>query len=141
MAQDTTAGAPEAAPEPAQGAGAYTRMIGPYGRVADRDGVSRYGFIAEHRHLNANDIVHGGMLMSFADHLLARAAYEGAGRRMCSTVSLNCDFVAPGRPGDCIFGNAKVTRATRSLVFVTGEIRNEERVLMGVHGVWKIIGQ
>ncbi|WP_439815783.1 PaaI family thioesterase [Zavarzinia sp. CC-PAN008] len=132
---DTTVAGAATAAEPG-----YTRMIGPYGKVADRTGAMRYGFIVEGRHLNANDIVHGGMLMSFADHLLSRSAYDGAGRRMCSTVSLNCDFVAPGKPGDCIFGDARVTRATKTLVFVTGEIRNEERILMSAHGVWKVVG-
>src|SRR3712207_8296997 len=49
----------------------------------------RYGFVAEARHINLGGVVHGGMLMSFADDVLGMTVWEAAGRKPCTTVQLN----------------------------------------------------
>ena len=75
----------------------------------------RYGFLAEQRHLNIGGVVHGGMLMSFADDVLGMTVWEAAGRKPCTTVQLNTQFIAPvqaGRAGRS--AAAEVLRATRT---------------------------
>jgi uncharacterized protein (TIGR00369 family) len=120
---------------------AFTRYVGPLYRFADaEDGaIRRFAFVAVEKHLNAADTVHGGMLMTLADVAMGQTARHASGGKICSTVSLNCDFVGPGRLGDLIEARIRVTRASRTMVFLSGEIVVGERVLLVATGLWKII--
>lgn len=120
----------------------YPALIGPFWtrREPGEPNAWRYGFLAEKRHANLGGVVHGGMLMSFADDVLGMAVWEAAGRRPCTTVQLNTQFIAPARIGDFVEGKAEVLRATRSVVFVRGILTAGERTLVAADGVWKILG-
>ncbi|CAE7205205.1 unnamed protein product [Symbiodinium microadriaticum] len=109
-------------------------------RKEDPDQGILLRFEAEPRHINRGGVVHGGMLMTFADQVLGFAASDAADGKTCSTMSLNCDFVAAARIGDVIEGRAWVTRRTRSVIFVQGEVSSGGQILMTATGVWKIIG-
>jgi uncharacterized protein (TIGR00369 family) len=126
-------------PLPAEG---YPALIGPFWarREPGEARAWRYGLLAEPRHLNLGGVVHGGMLMSFADDVLGMTVWEAAGRKMCTTVQLNTHFIAPARVGDFIEGTADVLRATRTVVFVRGLLSVEGRTLVAADGVWKILG-
>ncbi len=117
----------------------YPALIGPF--FARREGEGwRYGFLAEPRHRNMGGVVHGGMLMSFADDVLGITVWAAAGRKPCTTVQLNTHFIAPARVGDFVEGRAEVLRATRSVVFVRGVLTVGERTIAHADGVWKILG-
>lgn len=128
-------------PLPAEG---YPALVGPFwgrrepGEAARR--AWRYGFIAEPRHTNLGGVVHGGMLMSFADDVLGITVWEAAGRRPCTTVQLNTQFVSPARIGEFVEGRAEVLRATRTVVFVRGTLQVGDRTVAAADGVWKILG-
>lgn len=120
--------------------GRYQSMIGPmYSRQLD-DESWHFRFTVEERHLNGGDVVHGGMLMSFADHILGKTVWKGTGETPCTTMSMNCDFVAAGKLGAVLEGTARITRKTRSIIFVQGEITSEGKTLMTATGLWKILG-
>ena len=119
----------------------FTSLIGPYGHWVLPDGRFKSAFTADRRHINAHGVVHGGMLAAFADHMLYEAAHRAACDKPCVTASLTCEFITFCTLGARIEGYAKVTRATRSLVFVTGEILTSKHVLVTAHGVWKIVGE
>jgi acyl-coenzyme A thioesterase PaaI-like protein len=85
-------------------------------------------------------VVHGGMLMSFADDVLGMTVWEAAGRRPCTTVQLNTHFVSPARAGEFVEGRAEVLRATRTVVFVRGTLSVAGRTVVAADGVWKILG-
>jgi uncharacterized protein (TIGR00369 family) len=91
-------------------------------------------------HLNRGGVVHGGMLMSFADNCLGEIVHQTTARR-CSTISLQINFVAPGREGDWIYCEGEVTRVTRSLVFIRGRVFAGEQTLVDVQGVWKLLSE
>ncbi|MBX9701869.1 MAG: PaaI family thioesterase [Acetobacteraceae bacterium] len=120
----------------------YPALIGPFWakRESPEARIWRYGFLAEKRHANLGGVVHGGMLMSFADDVLGMAVFEAAGRKFCTTVQLNTQFIAPARIGDFVEGRAEVLRATRSVVFVRGLLTAGDRTLVSAEGVWKILG-
>ena len=42
--------------------------------------------------------------------------------------------------GDRIRGTAKITRKTRSIVFISGELAVEGKTIMTATGLWKILG-
>lgn len=119
---------------------AFNSLVGPMYARRGENGDHRFLFHVAPHHLNKHGIVHGGMLTTFADMALGLAAHWECGERATSTVSLNCDFVAPGRLGDWIHCAPRVTRRTRAVIFVSGDLYTEERVLLTASGVWKILG-
>lgn len=124
---------------PIPGMDGYPALIGPF--LARREGETwGYGFLAEPRHLNKGGVVHGGMLMSFADDVLGMTAWEAVGRQPCTTVQLNTQFVAPARTGELVEGRAEVLRRTRTLLFMRGTLAVGDRTVVHADGVWKILG-
>jgi uncharacterized protein (TIGR00369 family) len=116
----------------------FGRLIGPLYVRKPLDGRSfAWGFRAADKHLNPGGVVHGGMLVTFADQCFGALAYFASGRKPCSTIDLSASFVAPGRPGDWIECTGAVSRTTRELVFVTGRIATSERTLVDLKGIWK----
>lgn len=79
-----------------------------------------YAFFAADKHCNEGGIVHGGVLMTFADYALCMAATNGYKEESCVTVSFNCEFVAAAQIGELIESTVTVTRKTGSMVFLTG---------------------
>jgi uncharacterized protein (TIGR00369 family) len=120
----------------------YPALIGPFWakREPGEPRRWRYGFLAEKRHANIGGVVHGGMLMSFADDMLGMAVWEAAGRKPCTTVQLNTHFISPARIGDFVESRAEVMRATRTVVFVRGTLAVGDRTVVAADGVWKILG-
>jgi uncharacterized protein (TIGR00369 family) len=92
-------------------------------------------------HRNPRGAVHGGVLLSLADQVLGLTVYQAIGQTLSATVNLNCDFVEAAFPGDLIEGEARVTRVTGSVVFVTGMLRRGERVILTASGIWKRLQQ
>ncbi len=116
----------------------YPALIGPF--LARRDGDGwRYAFVAEQRHLNKGGVVHGGMLVSFADDALGATVFEAVGRQPVTTVQLNTQFIAPVRLGELAEMRAEVLRRTRTVVFVRGVVEVGGRAVVHADGVWKIL--
>ena len=122
--------------------GGFNKYIGPLYRLPDEDAgrVKRFAFLVADKHMNAVATVHGGMLMSFVDVSMSRTVRLITEAARCSTVSLNCDFVGPGKLGDLIESRVRLTRRTRSLVFLSAEIAAAHRLLVSAAGLWKIGG-
>jgi len=105
-----------------------------------KDGHSlAFGFRVAPHHLNQGGVVHGGMLVTFIDHALGAVVHTAAGRKPCSTISLDCSFVSPGRLGDWIECTAEVGRVTSSLVFMEGKLTASSRTVMQAKGIWKVL--
>ncbi|NVJ68811.1 MAG: PaaI family thioesterase [Alphaproteobacteria bacterium] len=115
----------------------FETLIGPFYLKDNGDGTYRSAFVAEaDRHANNGGMLHGGLLMSFADFALfaiAKDYLEGAG----VTVACNSEFVSAGQPGDLIEATGEVTRATRSLIFVRGKIFTGDRTILSFSGIIK----
>jgi uncharacterized protein (TIGR00369 family) len=116
----------------------FVDLVGPIEQAADANGAARPAFVAARRHLDGTGHVHTGMLMAFADHVLAACAREAAGQPV-ATISLNCDVIAPVPEGTRVEGRATITRRTRSLVFVTGELHAGGRAVVSANGVCKVM--
>ncbi len=154
MPHDSAAAAATAAPIDPRAAGwrplpaeGYPALVGPFWVRREPPGEApggqrswRYAFLAEPRHANLGGVVHGGMLMSFADDVLGMTVWEAAGRKPCTTVQLSTQFVSPARIGELVEGRAEVLRATRTLVFVRGTLTAGDRTVVSAEGVWKILG-
>lgn len=106
-----------------------------------REGEDRiFAFLADARHLNRNGMVHGGMLMAFADQALGIVAGKANGGRRQVTVQLDTHFVGAVREGDFVEARCTVVRQTRSLLFMTGTLTVEGQIVSTSRGVWKVLG-
>ena len=107
------------------------------------DGGWRYGLLTEAIHANNNGVLHGGVLMTFADHGLSFLAWEAAERMPCTTIQLNTHFLDAVKPGEFIELSGEVTKRTRGLVFVRGVVRAigavHAREAGAVDGIWRIL--
>jgi acyl-coenzyme A thioesterase PaaI-like protein len=99
----------------------------------------RYGFLTGPEHVNPQGVLHGGMLMTFADHGLSMLAWEAAQRAPCTTIQLNTHFLAAVTPGDFVELRGEVTRATKGLVFVRGVMAVGDRDVAAVDGIWRVL--
>ena len=115
----------------------FEELIGPLCFKEDPDGRVRFAFEAAPQHANTSGQIHGGMLMTFADYALCLAAIHGLPDERCVTVSLTCEFTAPGEVGDLIESAAEVVRRARSLTFVRGQVTAGDRILLNYSGIVK----
>jgi uncharacterized protein (TIGR00369 family) len=131
----------EAVPPPPEGfvpsaRGPFTTYNGPFFHKLGQEGAFEHAFYVLRRHCNGLGIVHGGMLSTFLDGVLARAVHGATGAASV-TVHLSLDFLSMARAGEWVFGEAKVTRSTRDLVFVEGRIHSGGRDVLRGSGVFK----
>ena len=142
MASRQMVNRPAGIPEDAELASAsgFNEFVGPLYRLSDLEdgGVKRFAFVAAAHHMNSAGTVHGGMLMTFMDTSMGRTSRLVSDAKSTATVSLTCDFVAPAKLGDVIEAHVRVTRRTRTIVFVSCELVCGGRTLMVGTGVWKI---
>ncbi|MCW5729429.1 MAG: PaaI family thioesterase [Alphaproteobacteria bacterium] len=114
--------------------------VGPLHHRRRADGVMVFGFRCRPHHENPQGVVHGGMLMTFADHVMGALVWHRIGRKPTATVSLNSDFLNAVRVGDWVEGTAEIVRQGSSLVFVRGELSVEGRPVLAANGIWKVLG-
>jgi acyl-coenzyme A thioesterase PaaI-like protein len=103
------------------------------------DDIWRYGLLTTREHANPQGVLHGGILMTFADHCLSMLAWEAAKRVPCTTIQLNTHFLAAVEPGEFVELRGEVTRATKGLVFVRGLLAAGDRDVAAIDGIWRIL--
>lgn len=113
-------------------------LVGPLWQRAYGQDLT-FGFLAEERHLNRRGVVHGGMLMTFADQALGLTAREANGGLPQATIQLDTQFIAPAAAGEFISVTAEVVRRTRSILFMRGTLVVGERAVASSQGIWKVL--
>lgn len=96
-----------------------------------------YGFAIGPQHLNPAGVVHGGALLTLVDHAMSTVAWEACGRVPCVTLQLDSHFAAPVLPGQFVEARAHVARRTGSLVFMRGELRVDDSLVLGAQALMK----
>lgn len=94
-------------------------------------------FLPDVRNCNVNGLVHGGVLMAFADFALCMAATNHYAEESCATISFHADFTAAAAKGTLVFCTPEVTRRTGSMVFVSGKLISDGQVVMTFSAVVK----
>jgi uncharacterized protein (TIGR00369 family) len=115
----------------------FSQTVGPWYRLQDAQFV-QFAFRADERHINSLGIVHGGMMMSFADTLLGQTHRKVSGRPAVTT-RMTVDFIDAARFGDLVEGRGEVTRETRNLVFVRAQVWTSRRTLLTASGVFAFV--
>ena len=95
--------------------------------------------IIKENHLNAAGITHGGYLSALIDAGAGTAAHRSAGNAPCVTISLDLKFIGVSKVGDEIFGNVKILKKTKTLIFLFCELKCNDKIISSASGVWKIL--
>jgi acyl-coenzyme A thioesterase PaaI-like protein len=116
----------------------FINLVGPlWQRMVD--GEPEYALVAQDKHHNRRGLVQGGLLMTFADRACGMTARFVSGRPTMATVQLDVHFVDAGKIGETLMARPRVIRTTRSLVFVSAEVKANERTIIMANGVFKIL--
>ena len=129
--------------DPARAGWTMIKPIG-FGELAGplwRRGDAHFGFVVEKKHLNFADIVHGGMLTTFADQAMGMTAQRATGGKPHATIELNIQFVGAVRFGEFVEAHCEVVRLTRALIFMQSKLAAGTRIVATATGIWKIRGE
>ena len=124
-----------------------TQLIDPFeiyvGPVFEQGqkGARKFAFRVDERHVNMRGVIHGGMLMTFADAAMGQAAWDACDHAACVTLNMQCQFLAAAKEGDLIEVAPVLGRRTRSLIFLRGDFAVAGTVIFSASSVWKILGQ
>jgi uncharacterized protein (TIGR00369 family) len=118
----------------------FSQHIGPFCEKHSETKWQR-AIMLENKHLNPAGVVHGGVLLSFADYVIYRAIGDQLTHDISfATINLDTQFLAAAKLGEVLYGEGEITRATRSIIFAQGRIWTDQREIMRASGIWKIIG-
>jgi acyl-coenzyme A thioesterase PaaI-like protein len=110
----------------------FIDLVGPfYHRVVD--GAHEYAVAAQPKHRN----IEAGLLMTFADRTMGLAAYQEV-KHSLATVQMDTQFVDSARIGEVLRSKPRVIRATRSLIFMSTEVKAADRCTILANAVFKI---
>ena len=90
-------------------------------------------------HLNSAGIVHGGFISAVVDAGAGTAAHKASGNSPCVTISLELKFISAIKLGQELMGTTKIQKKTKSMIFLTCELRVSNKIVATASGVWKIL--
>ena len=100
-----------------------------------------FAFLVDERHVNMRGVIHGGMLMSFADAALGQAVWDATDRAPSVTLNMQSQFLKPAKAGEVIQVKPELIRRTRSFVFMRGDFKVDGETIFAATSVWKLLGQ
>ena len=99
----------------------------------------KFKTIIKDNHLNAAGIAHGGYISAVVDAGAGTAAHRTAGNCPCVTISLELKFISPVKLGQELIGITKIQKKTKSMVFLTCELKTSDKIVATASGVWKML--
>src|SRR4030081_960064 len=107
-------------------ASGFIALVGPLWHRVVND-VHEYALVAEDKHHNRRGVVQGGVLMTFADRSCGMTGRYVSGSPSPPTGAFDTRFCAAPQLGEILVSRPRVTRSTRSLIFLTTEVSAGER--------------
>jgi uncharacterized protein (TIGR00369 family) len=124
-----------------------TKLIDPFevliGPVFEQGapGAKTFALPIDERHVNARGVIHGGMLLTFADCALGQAVWDVTDRAPSVTLNMQGQFLKPAKAGDVVLVKPDLIRRTKAFVFMRGDFRVKDDVVFAATSVWKLLGQ
>lgn len=116
----------------------FMALIGPLLRVTGAGRKHSYALQTNESHKNHLGIIHGGVITSLLDQVIAIAAWNAADRQPAVTVQMETRFLGVARAGDFLRIQPLIRQATRSLMFVDADIICDDRQIASASAVMKI---
>lgn len=121
--------------------GGFHRLVGfAIDPAGSGDGRCTVTGTVEDRHLNINQVVHGGVYATILDTAMGGAVVTLlAPDEVTATTSLYVEFLRPAREGQRLVARGEVVRRGRHLAFVEGDLKDGDGRRLGqAHGTWYI---
>jgi uncharacterized protein (TIGR00369 family) len=124
-----------------------TKLIDPFevflGPVFEQGspGAKTFALPIDERHVNARGVIHGGMLMTFADCALGQAVWDVTGRAPSVTLNMQGQYLKPAKAGDIVLVTPELVKRTKAFVFMRGDFRVRDDTIFAATSVWKLLGQ
>ena len=115
----------------------FGELIGPVWRKGD----GLFGIVTADKHRNHRGMLHGGVLMSFADQAMGMTGRRLTGDKPHATIEMNMKFIAGVKIGDFVEAHCAVVRETRSVLFIESKLKVGGRIVASASGIWKILGE
>ena len=116
----------------------FIHLVGPvWHRLVGTD--HEFAIVGQDKHRNRRGVVQGGVLMTLADRSCGMTARAVSGADALATVQMDTYFVDAARIGELMISRPKAVRSTRSLIFMSTEVRVGDRVVATAHGVFKTV--
>ncbi|MDA1100796.1 MAG: PaaI family thioesterase [Proteobacteria bacterium] len=115
--------------------GPYTTHNGPYFHQLE-SGRFRHGLRVQQRHCNAHGSLHGGMMSSFADGLLATAVRHETKLRGV-TIRMICDLIGAVEAGAWLEGSAWLSGRDGDMAFAAAEAFADGELIFTASGVFR----
>ena len=96
------------------------------------EGKIEYTMQLEKKHLALQDLVHGGAIAGFMDAVLSVAAFSAVSNKNknVATIEFKINYLRPVRKLQILKGKGAVIKVGSKLLFVEGEIFNNENELV-----------
>ncbi|QQN73568.1 PaaI family thioesterase [Croceicoccus sp. YJ47] len=107
---------------------------------ARREGESaRVRMVPQDRHLNLNRVIHGGIILGFADVAIFAGASTVLDKDFLggATVELNTQFVGPGDGNAPLDAVVEVVRETGRMVFARGLMVQGDATIASFSGIFR----
>ena len=120
--------------------GGFEKFISELYVKQEQDNKVIFGFFVGEDHSNMGGSIHGGILMTSADHLMAAEILRQPRRpNRIATIQMDSHFLSRARPGDFLMCQCAITKTTRHVIFVEGLIFTDKRSILRATGIWKIV--
>lgn len=116
----------------------FCDVVGPFWQHGS-GAAMRIGFRVRPEHLNRRGVVHGGMMVTFADQVLGSLALDASPGKRLATIQLDTHFIDAVTEGEFVEGHPRIERQTRSILFMSGRMFVGERLVASANGVWKVL--
>ena len=116
----------------------FMALIGPLLRASDAGRNHSYALKTNESHKNHLGIVHGGVITSLLDQVIAITAWNAADRQPTVTVQMETRFLGVARAGDFLKIQPSIRQATRSLMFIDADISCGDKQIASASAVMKI---
>jgi acyl-coenzyme A thioesterase 13 len=119
----------------------FLDLLGPiYGR--ETEGGLMVGVMAQEKHCNARQTVHGGVFSSLADIALGyNAAFSGKDPVSMVTASLTIDYAGSAKLGDWIEIETDVQKVGRKMAFANCYFVVSSKRIVRASGVFTVLGE
>ena len=118
----------------------FENFVGPVYETGE-PGARRFVLAIDERHVNMRGVLHGGMLMTFADLTLGQAVWDATDYAPSVTLNMHTQFLKSARQGDLLEVAPQLIRKTGSLVFMRGDFTVRGETAFTAESVWKLLGK
>ena len=107
-----------------------------YARVTQEDQLE-LGFLVQQKNTNLNGTCHGAVLFSLLDSVMgANILYQLAPEYSVTTLNLSLNFLEAVRVEEFLIGRALIDGTSKSHIFVSGTLSNENQVVATATGTF-----